>query len=325
MFFHCMRFRFVHTAKGCHFNQQMTAILTTPSNSKSPTMQDSQPRRRCTTISPNAHSLPVWKQRGKSPSKPRPESIVDELTGLLLQDGGGRSNQKFSKGAHRFPVELALDSPECNSEASTSSSLDSTGSSTRMLLPDSTWKEQTPHKSDRNEDPSTTDILLRPNRRLLRSEPHEIDAIRRWSAMSITSTGTIPPDAVNCDCTSLAWAALRSSTARRRRLQQQKQKHDESYRKISGTNGNFSTDSGLGSSSGSEDSHSQTDNLTPMANKPPLVRKRRKKSISLLGLVRKMFDGDRRKNSSKTYSLVAPSPSTVSYPETLKSIIVPNC
>jgi hypothetical protein len=305
----------------------MTAILAAAVPSKStssPSMRDSQQRRRPTTISPaTVHSPPIWRQqRGKSPSKKsndKPDQIVDELSGLLLSDNsviGSTGTPKFSKGAHRFPVELSLDSPECNSEASTSSSVDSSTGSTHMLLPDSPWRDQIPPKSTSTPNDQSTDILLRPNRRLLRSEPHEIDALRRWSAMSITSTGTIPPDAVNCDCTSLAWAALRSSTARRRRLQQQKPKADESYRKIS-ANGNFSTDSGLGSSSGSEDSNSQTGNLTPMANKPPLVRKRRKRSISLLNLMRRMFDGgDRRKSvTAKAYgqALVAPSPSAVSF------------
>lgn len=298
----------------------MTAILAAavPSKSSSSTMRE-QSRRRPTTISSSANS-PIWRQKSpvskKQPTKP--DQLVDELSGLLLNDSNviGSTNlvanQKFSKGAHRFPVELALDSPECNSEASTSSSLDSSTGSTHILLPESPWRDQIPPKSD-----STSDILLRPNRRLLHSEPRELDALRRWSAMSITSTGTIPQDAVNCDCTSLAWAALRSSTARRRRLQhQQKQKQDESYRKIS-ANGNFSTDSGLGSSSGSEDSNSQAGNLTPLANKPPLVRKRRKRSLSLLGLMRRVFDfdGDKRKNANKSYgqSLVAPSPSAVSF------------
>jgi hypothetical protein len=287
----------------------MTAMLAAAVPSKSSpssAIRDSQQRKRPTTISSSVHSPPIWRQRGKSPSKKQNSDIVDELSGLLLGDNNLTTTQQFSKGAHRFPVELALDSPECNSEASTSSSLDSTTSSTNIALPESSWRDQIPPKSTSFSGP--TEIVLRPNRRLLRSEPQEIDALRRWSAMSITSTGTIPPDAVNCDCTSLAWAALRSSGARRRRLQQ---KQDESYRKTS-NNANFSTDSGLGSSSGSEDSTSQAGNLTPMANKPPLVRKRRKRSMSFLGLMRRIFDGDKTK---KTYgqSFVAPSPLEVSF------------
>ncbi|KAH7728785.1 EF hand family protein [Aphelenchoides avenae] len=105
----------------------------------------------------------------------------------------------------------------------------------------------------------------------------------------------VPADAVNCDCTSLAWATLRPNSAaarRRRQLRQRTKQDDDCYKKptkeISSPD---SVDSGVASTMG--------DIGIPPSGKSWKRRRRRTLGVFLGNMMRKMFDIPRDKSPSR--------------------------
>lgn len=267
---------------------------------------------RRTTMTNGTTSVGVLRQ-----AQTRRSTVDDDADA----DGARRSSApivRFSKGAHFFPVEAA-DSPDgCSEAASTSSADSSCGGGV-----DSTMTTTRSPSSD------VHDIEMRLQRRSTR--PELVDP-RRWSTMSVTSSGTmLPADAASCDCTSLALAALRSSSAaarKRRRLLLARRADaaaaavtdavaatpldaaaaitrvdrpstpSDAYRKLDSTSrsANRSTDSGIGSSSSSSSDGGDGASLVVAGAKPPLaLRKRRRSALGLFfdNVVRRVFDSRR--------------------------------
>lgn len=279
---------------------------------------------------------------------------VDDLGGLLASTRPFKCTSFNS--THRFPVideDIDNDEPiggfanvstnasanDSNSQtscSSTSSGVSSQGSSTTCssVIATEFWSlpvSDTGRTPPAFGGPSTSNFLL-PHDSLLRAKRRSSvqDPIKRWSAVSITSTGTmVPADAVNCDCTSLAWATLRPNSAaarRRRQLRQRTKQDDDCYKKptkeISSPD---SADSGVASfststRSNSMNSHMETSTMgdigIPPSGKTWKRRRRRTLGVFLGNMMRKMFDIPRDKSPSR---IELPRVSKVMFDCSLKS------
>jgi hypothetical protein len=254
------------------------------------------------------------------------DAVVSELTdsvddlGMLLLSTSELPHTTVYKTATRFPVIDEEDSDfdavsgrfphysstpnviESTSQTSCSSSssgvsLQASESSTTSAVP---MDELASISSASASRPSTTsdlqlhdlnniDVLRKGNRGNDRR-----NHLKRWSTVSITSTGTlVPADAVSCDCTSLAWSTFRpnSSAARRRRdIRQRNKSNGECYERANGPKAKSASEQCTPFIASTSQSASASTSDIPPLPKCWKERRRRTWGVFIGSMVRKIFE-----------------------------------